>query len=978
MKKPMSAMRISKWWIAMAVILGNLFSVSSQAAEDMSDRLQEHWKSDREQLRYQLEKRSRLSERANASRLEEFPEDIHALVLDDDQTPTDLVLRRTRALLNHIRQMSNPPDLSQLGSELTELESRLQHDDTEEGFFEACALRRRIAMNNPLLDFEEILFSGFAAGEWLIDIGNVANNAVRAPDAGLYKVGGFKSGNATVTDLLEDAVVQSGPYDTYKGKTLSNKNPEWGGNALFHCPALSYDGTEVVFSWAPDIQGTRTGRAPNKQFVLFKMNLDGTGLTQLTEHPWANVYHPCWLPSGRIVFISEELDRAARCGANDLGGNLFSMKPDGSDLFPLSWHETDEIYPSVDNNGLIVYTRWDYVDRKFSTGQHLWTCYPDGRDPRAPHGNYGRPGDPDCEVAIRAIPGTQGLYSAIETGHHSCYFGNLVIIDTRKNENVEQPMHHFWPGTKDHGDKGFNRGATSPDVKVELDRFYLEPWPLSKEFHIVTLIGKVLLVDRFRNEILLYDAGSLLGERIPARFPQPVKARPKPTSIPVQTYQGERRKDSPKATISVQNVYEADFEWPEGTKITQLRVVQIIPKAWSLRSGHNDAMIGYSDGGIPRLALGVVPVEEDGSAYFEAPIECEIYFQALNEKGMAVQTMRSGTYVHPGEHLSCLGCHEDRWSATPVAGTPKALTREPSKLEPEPEGSCPLSYARLVRIPVFEKKCAPCHQDSGKGISFGYWKDMTCPEYKEAHGLPKAKGISPQYTPGDIERFVRWHFASASNGACEWTKANGIGWGKPYKIENNTLGYEREEWYTKPGTFGALASKLKNHLTPEHHDVQLTEEEFRRVVVWMDLNALNLSSNYPDKEVQARQEAGEIVWPYIDVDPSNPTRVQLDGNGTYAKSPRNARQAGIHTGSASLRIRRLGGRIIVENAASGPMVVKMYNSLGRTSEIIRTQARGAGQTTIPVGLRTGGVYIISVEQQDRRGTIHFVANGSEQ
>jgi hypothetical protein len=28
-----------------------------------------------------------------------------------------------------------------------------------------------------------------------------------------------------------------------------------------------------------------------------------------------------------------------------------------------------------------------------------------------------------------------------------------------------------------------------------------------------------------------------------------------------------------------------------------------------------------------------------------------------------VRSMRSGTYVHQGEHLSCAGCHEDKWQA---------------------------------------------------------------------------------------------------------------------------------------------------------------------------------------------------------------------------------------------------------------------------------------------------------------------------
>ena len=42
---------------------------------------------------------------------------------------------------------------------------------------------------------------------------------------------------------------------------------------------------------------------------------------------------------------------------------------------------------SVDNAGMIVYTRWDYTDRDDCLGSHFWICYPDGRDPRAPHGN---------------------------------------------------------------------------------------------------------------------------------------------------------------------------------------------------------------------------------------------------------------------------------------------------------------------------------------------------------------------------------------------------------------------------------------------------------------------------------------------------------------------------------------------------------------------------------------------------------------
>ena len=60
-------------------------------------------------------------------------------------------------------------------------------------------------------------------------------------------------------------------------------------------------------------------------------------------------------------------------------------------MIPISYHETNEWNPSVDHDGKIVYTRWDYVDRDDCIAHHLWTCYPDGRDPRSPHGNYPLP-----------------------------------------------------------------------------------------------------------------------------------------------------------------------------------------------------------------------------------------------------------------------------------------------------------------------------------------------------------------------------------------------------------------------------------------------------------------------------------------------------------------------------------------------------------------------------------------------------------
>ena len=68
--------------------------------------------------------------------------------------------------------------------------------------------------------------------------------------------------------------------------------------------------------------------------------------------------------------------------------------------------------------------------------------------------------------------------------------------------------------------------------------------------------------------------------------------------------------------------------------------------------------------------------------------------------------------MHPGEQLQYIGCHENKWEATPPAN-PIAFGRPPSRLTPNLEdGSCPISYARLVQ---------PILSSRGSGLSIPQW-----------------------------------------------------------------------------------------------------------------------------------------------------------------------------------------------------------------------------------------------------------------
>ena len=93
-------------------------------------------------------------------------------------------------------------------------------------------------------------------------------------------------------------------------------------------------------------------------------------------------------------------------------------------------------------------------------------------------------------------------------------------------------------------------------------------------------------------------------------------------------------------------------------EIKQLLVLESLPKPVNFTGG----MDPLSYGGTFTLerVLGTVPVEPDGSAYFEVPRQRSLLFVALDENGRAVKRMQSFTTVQPGETHGCIGCHEHR------------------------------------------------------------------------------------------------------------------------------------------------------------------------------------------------------------------------------------------------------------------------------------------------------------------------------
>ncbi|MBM4050596.1 MAG: hypothetical protein FJ279_36330, partial [Planctomycetes bacterium] len=563
------------------------------------------WERQFETLRHDLGKRAHFAKVAG----ETFrPE---ALALESDRDPADIVLRRTAALLADLRRMADEAGWERELRELGELERANAGIKTENAearyvlFADACRLRRQIAFRNPLLSFDKLLFLKRHLAIYNHMCDQYYGMAAR-PGGGLYVLSNPFGPNPAVRDVLAKSVVERGRL---KGQKLAGgPNRTWNirydgmGNLLgdeteggaFLSPDLSYDGKTIAFAYV-ECQGDRAHRVhtdpsrghwhEGRCYHVFKVNVDGAKLEQLTDGTW-NDFDPCWMPSGRIAFISERRGGYLRCGRVCPTFTVYDMARDGSDVRCLSYHETNEWHPSVTHDGLLIYTRWDYVDRHSMVAHHPWVMTPDGRDPRAVQGNYtDRRTRPDMELDLRAIPGSRRLV-ATAAPHHGQAFGSLVILDPRVEDDEQMSaLRRLTP------EVAFpeSQGGTQP---------YGEAWPLSEDYYLCAYdaaadapnLGPkgnygLYLLDSFGNKELIWR-----DPEIGCHNPIPLRPRPRPPVVPDASAQVAA--DQPaEATVAVASVYHSQKPWPEGTRIKALRVCQVLPlSVSSAATTHNTGL----------------------------------------------------------------------------------------------------------------------------------------------------------------------------------------------------------------------------------------------------------------------------------------------------------------------------------------------------------------------------------------------------
>ncbi len=668
-------------------------------------------------------------------------------------------------------------------------------------YVQARGLKRRIALANPLMNFGNLLFCKRVPTSYSHLVMQYYGWRAR-PGGGIF--------------VLDRPGLSLSCHDLLAGQLAS-------GNVLE--PRLSYDGTRIVFSfvqcrtdgsgWDPNLIDNH---ADEGFYHVWTVNVDGTNLRQLTSGPYDDLM-PCWLPDGGIAFSSTRRRGYARCFGGQFSQRwhvytIHRMNDDGTGIRILSAHDTNEWFPTVSNTGDILYSRWDYIDRDAVTHQNLWAMRPDGTNPIAIWGNA--TSAPHCSFQLQPIPGSEKLVFTA-SAHHSITGGSIAIVDPSVSNNGQEAITRLTPA------------VPFPEAEsMDIREYYTAPWPLSEKLFLVSYSPTPLVWEPGANQpnalgIYLLDAQG--NRELIYRDPDigstnacPLVPRPTPPIVSSMLPPDA----SPVGEMLLTDVYQGLGDIPRGS-IKQLRIVQIFPKTTHIG---DTPRIGLAREENARAILGTVPVEPDGSARFRVPAMKPLLFQALDEQGFAYQTMRTITYVQPGERVSCSGCHESR-QTTPMNHTVLALQHPPSDIEPGVLGGRPFSFMEVVQ-PVLDQHCVRCHG----------------PEKKDGD-------IDLQGTPRD--GFTQSYWALCGDRDF---------WGAGTNPENASaalvprFGGRNQVQITLPGgQYGARGSRLMKLLAAGHYDAQLSDAETRQLAAWIDCNAIFYGAYRPAE--QARQLRGE-------------------------------------------------------------------------------------------------------------------------
>jgi len=517
-------------------------------------------------------------------------------------------------------------------------------------------------LDGPMAGVDEIVFAVRVPGRdhWYVTFGNYADHSeTPAQKLGFKKEDGVYWGYGDGGRLCR--------LNLRTGQLKAIVDDPRGG---VRDPQVHYDGGKILFSYR---------RGGEHAFHLYEINVDGTGLVQLTDGPDDDI-EPTYCPDGSIVFCSSRCRRFVNCWHTRVA-SLYRCDADGSNVRMLSSNNDHDNTPWMLPDGRVLYMRWEYVDRSQVHYHHLWSMNPDGTGQMVYFGNF------HGGVAMldaKPIAGTRKVVVSYSPGHgRPEHLGPVAVIDPSRGPD--------------------DLSSVSP-VSKERDwrALWKDPYALSEDGFLVAHPKGIYVMDGEGNTELVYELPE--AERhMQCHEPRPLRPRARERVIPART-----NLHKPTGRLVLQDIYDGPkMNALEKGSVKKLLVLKQLPKPVNFSGGMEPLTIG----GTFTLAqiVGEVPVYEDGSAHVELPALQSLFFVALDGEERPVKRMHSFLVLQPGEMTSCVGCHEQRTeSPRPIDADLLALRHAPSRPEPIADVPPVLDFPRDVQ-PILDKHCVECH-----------------------------------------------------------------------------------------------------------------------------------------------------------------------------------------------------------------------------------------------------------------------------
>jgi formylglycine-generating enzyme required for sulfatase activity len=550
-------------------------------------------------------------------------------------------------------------------------------------------------------------------------------------------------------------------------------------------PANSSSVPDLKLHWNADrLMFSKVDDTNNWQ--VYEVGINGEGLRKVIHSPEPDLefIDACYLPNNKVIAVSNIGYQAVPCvNGGDAVGNMILYNPEDRELRRLTFDQDANWHPTVMNNGRIMYVRWEYTDLTHYFSRIVMHMNPDGTEQRSLYGSGSV--FPTSIMDVQPIPNHPTRFVGIISGHHGVVrSGRLILFDPAKDRKEEKGMVQELP---------FSKRPIIPIIKDHMvDGVYpqfIKPYPINDKYFLVTAkltptsLWGLYLVDVFDNLTLIKEQegeGFIHGV--------PIQKRATPPVIPEKV-----NLNSKEATVFIQDIYEGEGlpGVPKGT----VKSLRVFAYEYAYNRSISDHLAqGIQSGWDIKRVLGEVPIEEDGSAMFTIPANTPISLQPLDSEGRAIQWMRSWLTGMPGEVVSCVGCHEDQ-NQIPRPVMAMASRKPARKLEIAKGGIRPFTFELEIQ-PILDRACIACHNGS---LSRNYIGGRIDEE------VPGNRRYSKSYL--DLHPYIHRQGPEA-----------GMKVLYPYEYHANT-------------------SLLVQMLKRGHHGVELTEEEWRTLYTWIDLNA---------------------------------------------------------------------------------------------------------------------------------------------